>query len=64
MLGGDWAGNDYSQSGCPSDCVGMSSASCIEKRKAADTIQSDYVNNNPSAFTNAYWDVASVRVFE
>ncbi|EPS93808.1 endo-1,3-beta-glucanase-like protein [Fomitopsis schrenkii] len=23
----------------------------------------DYVNNNPSAFSNAYWDVASVRVY-
>ncbi|GBE78490.1 hypothetical protein SCP_0113790 [Sparassis crispa] len=23
----------------------------------------DYVNNNPSAFTNAYWDVAGVYVY-
>lgn len=24
----------------------------------------DYVNNNPSAFANAYWDIASVRVYQ
>nr|AHI42991.1 endo 1,3-beta glucanase [Phanerodontia chrysosporium] len=24
----------------------------------------DYVNNNPSAFKNAYWDIAAVRVYE
>jgi len=24
----------------------------------------DYVNSNPSAFTNAYWDVAAVNVYE
>ncbi|PSS37150.1 hypothetical protein PHLCEN_2v1023 [Hermanssonia centrifuga] len=24
----------------------------------------DYVNNNPGAFTNAYWDIAAVRVYE
>ena len=25
---------------------------------------SDYVNNNPSAFVNAYWDIKGVRVYE
>ncbi|KAG9124142.1 hypothetical protein FRC07_012686 [Ceratobasidium sp. 392] len=24
----------------------------------------DYVNNNPGAFSNAYWDIASLRVYE
>ena len=24
----------------------------------------DYVNNNPSAFANAYWDIAAVRVYQ
>ena len=43
--GGDWAGNSYSGSGCPSDC-------------------NTYVNTNPSAFQFAYWDIASVRVYE
>ncbi|KAG6835745.1 hypothetical protein H0H93_015046 [Arthromyces matolae] len=41
---GDWAGNVYSSSGCPSTCV-------------------DYVNNNPSAFVNAYFDFASLMVY-
>ncbi|KAF8970935.1 glycoside hydrolase family 16 protein [Flammula alnicola] len=44
-LCGDWAGNVYSQSGCPSTCV-------------------DYVNNNPSAFQNAYFNFASIRVYQ
>ncbi|KAF8636312.1 hypothetical protein AX17_003632 [Amanita inopinata Kibby_2008] len=41
---GDWAGNVYSQSGCPSTCV-------------------DYVNNNPSAFVNAYFEFASIKIY-
>ncbi|PFH48249.1 glycoside hydrolase family 16 protein [Amanita thiersii Skay4041] len=41
---GDWAGNVYGSSGCPSTCV-------------------DFVNNNPSAFTNAYFDFASLKVY-
>ena len=24
----------------------------------------DFVNNNPSAFSGAYWDIASLRVYE
>ena len=23
-----------------------------------------YVNNNPSAFVNAYWDIAAVRAYQ
>ncbi|KAF5313916.1 hypothetical protein D9619_013047 [Psilocybe cf. subviscida] len=42
---GDWAGNVYSQTSCPSTCV-------------------DYVNNNPGAFKGAYFDFASIRVYE
>ncbi|KAI0314133.1 hypothetical protein OF83DRAFT_1085866 [Amylostereum chailletii] len=42
---GDWAGNVYSSSGCPSTC-------------------NDYVSNNPSAFTNAYFELASTRVYQ
>ncbi|THH13545.1 hypothetical protein EW146_g6682 [Bondarzewia mesenterica] len=42
---GDWAGNAYSSSGCPSTCV-------------------DYVNNNPSAFTNAYFEFSWIKVYE
>ncbi|KAG6333764.1 hypothetical protein ID866_5326 [Astraeus odoratus] len=42
---GDWAGEAYSSSGCPSTCV-------------------DYVNNNPQAFTGAYFQFASIRVYQ
>ncbi|KAI0065071.1 2 beta-glucan [Artomyces pyxidatus] len=42
---GDWAGNVYASSGCPSSCV-------------------DYVNNNPSAFNNAYFTFHWVKVYE
>lgn len=42
---GDWAGNAYTGTGCPSTCV-------------------DYVNNNPAAFTGAYFDIGSIRVYE
>ncbi|TFL02781.1 laminarinase [Pterulicium gracile] len=42
---GDWAGNDYGESGCPSTCV-------------------DYVNNNPSAFRDAYWDLQWLKIYE
>ncbi|KAK0445175.1 endo-beta-glucanase [Armillaria borealis] len=41
---GDWAGNAYASSGCPSSCV-------------------DFVNNNPGAFTDAYFDFAWVKVY-
>ncbi|KAG6835744.1 hypothetical protein H0H93_015045 [Arthromyces matolae] len=42
---GDWAGNVYSQSTCPSTCV-------------------DYVNNNPAAFADAYFDFASLNIYK
>ncbi|KAG1449441.1 hypothetical protein G6F56_008641 [Rhizopus delemar] len=42
---GDWAGNVYGSSGCPSNC-------------------NDYVANNPSAFTNAYWSINYVKVYQ
>ncbi|KAL6305235.1 concanavalin A-like lectin/glucanase domain-containing protein [Sparassis latifolia] len=41
---GDWAGNDYTSTGCSGSCT-------------------DYVNNNPQAFANAYWEVNSLRVY-
>ncbi|KAG9310378.1 glycoside hydrolase family 16 protein [Chiua virens] len=42
---GDWAGNVYPSSGCPSNCV-------------------DYVNNNPSAFSNAYFEFNSLNIYQ
>ncbi|KAK0188599.1 endo-beta-glucanase [Armillaria mellea] len=41
---GDWAGNVYASSGCPSSCV-------------------DFVNKNPGAFADAYFDFAWVKVY-
>ncbi|KAI9846559.1 MAG: hypothetical protein M1838_001235 [Thelocarpon superellum] len=45
---GDWAGNTWSSSSCAS-----SAASCT-----------DFVANNPSAFTEAYWEILSLQVFQ
>jgi len=42
---GDWAGNVYGSSGCPSSCV-------------------DFVNQNPSAFTDAYFDIGWLKIYE
>ncbi|TEB34189.1 endo-beta-glucanase [Coprinellus micaceus] len=42
---GDWAGNIYSKSGCPSTC-------------------DDFVNKNPAAFMNAYFDFHSLRIYK
>ncbi|EAU81587.2 hypothetical protein CC1G_02603 [Coprinopsis cinerea okayama7 len=41
---GDWAGNVYHQSNCPSNCI-------------------DFVDNNPWAFQDAYFDIANIRVY-
>ncbi|KAI0085156.1 concanavalin A-like lectin/glucanase domain-containing protein [Irpex rosettiformis] len=41
---GDWAGADYPNSGCGSNCE-------------------DFVNNNPDAFDNAYWEINALRVY-
>ncbi|KAI0744178.1 concanavalin A-like lectin/glucanase domain-containing protein [Daedaleopsis nitida] len=41
---GQWAGEVYATSGCPSNCI-------------------DYVDNNPQAFSEAYWEINSLRVY-
>jgi hypothetical protein len=41
---GDWAGNVYSTSGCPSTC-------------------NAYVQNNPSAFNEAYWRINTLKIY-
>ncbi|KAI0166789.1 glycoside hydrolase family 16 protein [Hypoxylon sp. FL1284] len=43
-LCGQWAGNVYASSGCPSNCT-------------------DYVANNPTAFTNAFWEFGGFEVY-
>jgi len=41
---GDWAGTDYTTTGCSGSCT-------------------DFVDNTPSAFSEAYWEVNSVRMY-
>ena len=63
LLGGSWAGVVYTSDGCPGDCIGESLIDRDREFYLAVRLL-DYVNNNPSAFTNAYWDVAGVRVYQ
>lgn len=44
-LCGQYAGNVYADSGCPSNCT-------------------DYVANNPSAFTDAFWEFGKFEVYQ
>ncbi|KAI1342054.1 glycoside hydrolase family 16 protein [Xylariaceae sp. FL0016] len=44
-LCGQFAGNVYASSGCPSNCT-------------------DYVANNPDAFTNAFWEFGSFEIYQ
>jgi hypothetical protein len=52
---GDWAGNVYGQfQNCPQNpAISSSWDRCV-----------DYVGNNPTAFTEAYWDFNSIRVYQ
>jgi hypothetical protein len=59
--GGDWAGNVFAGQGCGSSCTGMSPP--FDLTLPAHHV-ADYVNNNPGAFSQAYWDIAGVRVYE
>jgi len=43
-LCGSWAGEQFSASGCPGNCI-------------------DFVNSNPSNFTDAYWNFAAARIY-
>ncbi|KAI9798998.1 MAG: hypothetical protein M1833_004351 [Piccolia ochrophora] len=45
---GDWAGNTWGSSGCTAKA-----ASCT-----------DFVANNPGAFTEAFWEINSLKVFQ
>ena len=52
---GDWAGNVYASfTTCPQNtAISSSWDRCV-----------DYVGNNPTAFTEAYWDFNSIRVYQ
>lgn len=53
---GAWAGQVYS-SGYPS---------CPQSSTATNSLDScvDFVGNNPSYFTNAYWEIKSIKVYQ
>lgn len=64
--GGSWGGAVYSSDGCPGDCTGMPRFQLHWQSHLYRTLTSfflDFVNNNPANFTNAYWDVAALRVY-
>ncbi|OKL60690.1 hypothetical protein UA08_03962 [Talaromyces atroroseus] len=50
---GYWAGEDFGSSGCPLSNPSDATASCEA-----------YVGANPSAFTEAYWEIASIKLYE
>lgn len=67
MAGGDRAGQQtsFSEAGCPGTCVGAfaENAQNISQIKLTQNLIADYVNNDPTAFADAYWDIASLRVY-
>ncbi|PSR71763.1 hypothetical protein PHLCEN_2v12367 [Hermanssonia centrifuga] len=65
--GGDWAGIDsiFNGAGCPGDCVGAClNFSIFGTVQLLTQRSTDFVNNNPSAFSEAFWDIAAVRVYQ
>ncbi|KAL1986124.1 hypothetical protein VTN96DRAFT_6776 [Rasamsonia emersonii] len=50
---GDWAGGVYGSSGCPMSQPNNAVGSCV-----------DYVASNPSAFTEAYWEINSIKIYQ
>jgi hypothetical protein len=62
---GDWAGNTWPSSGCGnSTCENCKRPLTYDgQRLRLSTHFSSVVNNNPSAFSEAYWVVNSLRVY-
>ena len=58
---GDWAGSVYGQSSCPSTCD--SEFNLVFGKKLVLTYHPDYVNTNPGAFQNAYFEFNAIRVY-
>lgn len=65
-LGGDYAGNTYSNDGCPGSCIGASPvmAPHVRVKFLMAGRHTDLVNDHPEAFTEAYWEFAAVRVYQ
>lgn len=69
FIGGDFAGQPaiFNGAGCPGVCDGEQKKIVMVIRAGnadGDVISVDFVNENPSAFVNAFWDFAAVRVYE
>jgi hypothetical protein len=64
LLGGDLAGSPdvYARSGCPSTCIGVWSFS--RGYTHFFTFPAEFVNDNPSAFSEAYWEIASLNIYQ
>lgn len=62
-LGGDWAGNVFTSDGCGSDCTSayIFRFGCSSRMMM---FVPAFVNENPSSFTEAYWDFAALRVYQ
>jgi hypothetical protein len=63
ISGGQWAGAVFNSDGCSGDCV-SAYYSLLFSRGCAHVDPSGYVNSNPSAFANAFWNVAGLRVYQ
>ncbi|BDD61011.1 hypothetical protein MPDQ_005838 [Monascus purpureus] len=50
---GDWAGGVFLNSGCPLSNPNDATQSCV-----------NYVASNPSAFTEAYWEINYIKVYQ
>ena len=60
-VGGSWAGGQYAAADCPGNCIGELQLSF--KRIISNNRVVDYVNANASAFSDAYWDIASLKIY-
>ncbi len=69
--GGDWAGLPQffnALGGCPGDCASeylhrSSALIDIVRYTDFDPPRTAFVNQNPSAFNDAFWDIAGVHVY-
>jgi len=60
---GDWAGSVYGQSGCPSSCESELHFHPVCGKNLVLTYDLDYVNTNPGAFQNAYFEFNAIRIY-
>ncbi|CAG8654264.1 9515_t:CDS:10, partial [Acaulospora colombiana] len=59
---GDWAGAVYPDSGCVGDLCQVCEVLISFASDIIPVGHIDFVNSNPSAFSDAYWDIAAIRM--